>query len=210
MRAAVVTGAANAGWHAASVTVLWIACFCACSAQADGQSATLQLDADSFISYAESANAPIPFGSTIRFRFGGANADGSIPVEVRAEDVSIGAITLGEDMVIEYTLGGTATGTLRSVAGGSQIELLATLVATLRDGSEAPPVAYELRFTTGTAQATNASLTETVSVDGVPVAASRHVRLVGAATNRPDAVPGPGEAVYAVLSGTFDWLPTPP
>jgi hypothetical protein len=83
------------------------------------------------------------------------------------------------------------------------------LVARLRESTESAPVAYRLRFTTGTAEATNATQTETVAVEGSAVATSNHVRLVGAATNDPDAFPAPGEAVYAVLSGTFDWLPSP-
>jgi hypothetical protein len=49
-----------------------------------------------------------------------------------------------------------------------------------------------------------------LAIDGTPVEAGNHVRLVGAATNRQDAFPGPGEAVYAILSGSFDWLPEGP
>jgi len=113
-------------------------------------------------------------------------------------------------MAIQYSLGGSATGTLRKVAGSKQIELFATLVATLQGSPETPPVSYQLRFTTGTAQASNSSQTEVVTVDGVPAAVANYVQLVGAATNRPDAFPGPGEAVYAILSGSFDWLPVLP
>jgi hypothetical protein len=91
----------------------------------------------------------------------------------------------------------------------SQTELVATLVARLRESTESAPVAYRLRFTTGTAEATNAAQTEVVEIEGAPAAAPNQVRLVGAATNDPDAFPAPGEAVYAVLSGAFDWLPSP-
>jgi hypothetical protein len=179
-------------------------------ARAEDQLGTLSLDATSFVSYSESQNPHIPAGSTIRFRFGAANADGSAPITVRPEDVAIAPIAVAQGMAIQYSLGGPATGTLRKVAGAKQIELFATLVATLQGSPETPPVSYELRFTTGTAQASNTSQTETVTVDGVPAAAANYVQLVGAATNRPDAFPGPGEAVYAVLSGSFDALPVLP
>ena len=179
-------------------------------AMAQEQTGTLHLDADAYVSYSESATARIPSGSTIRFRFGAASADGSIPVTVRPEDVSILPIGVTEGSTIAYTLGAPATGTLRSSSGGKQIELLATLVVTLRENAEVAPVAYQLHFTTRTASATNVSQTESVTVNGVPATASNHVQLVGAATNRPDAFPGPGEAVYAILSGSFDSLPVLP
>lgn len=129
---------------------------------------------------------------------------------MRPEDVSIAPIPVAEGATLQYTLASTAMGTLRSVAGAREIELLATLVATLRESSETAPITYQLRFTTGTAQATNTSQTESVTIEGTPAAASTYVRLVGAATNAPDAFPGPGEAVSAVLSGSFDWLPVLP
>lgn len=178
-------------------------------ASADEQTATLALDRQAFIAYGDAGSVPVPAGSTIRFRLGAAHPDGSIAIAVRPDDLSIAPIAL-EGATIQYTLREVASGTLRRVGDSRQIELLATLVATLRDGSEAAPVAYQLRFTTGTAEATNAAQTEAVSVSGAPAVGSNHVKLVGAATNEPDAFPGPGEAVYAVLSGTFDWLPSPP
>ncbi len=191
---------------AGSVAALAVVAFIAGRAVAGGQ-ATLFLDSSSYLSYSESQNPHLPAGSTIRFRFAAASADGSVPISVRPEDVSIAPIPVAEGLAIQYALARTATGTLRSVRGGNQIELFATLVATLQGSPETPPAFFELRFTTGSAQASNASRTETVVVDGAPAGAGNHVELVGAATNRPDAFPGPGEAVYAILSGSFDWLP---
>lgn len=180
-------------------------------ALAQEQIGTLALDGASYVSYSDTANPAIPAGSTIRFRFGATNADGSIPITVQPDDLAIAPIAVGLGATIHYTLQSVATGTLRSVAGERQIELLATLVATLEaPEAESAPVAYQLRFTTGTAQAANAAQTELVEVEGQPAAPSNHVELVGAATNLPDAFPGPGEAVYAVLSGSFDWLPGVP
>jgi hypothetical protein len=40
------------------------------------------------------------------------------------------------------------------------------------------------------------------------VAGANHVQLVGATTNKANAVPEPGAAVYVVLSGTFDRVPS--
>lgn len=117
---------------------------------------------------------------------------------------------MAEGLAIQYALARVASGTLRNIRGSKQIELFATLVATLQGSAETPPAFFELRFTTGTAQASNVRRTATVAIDGTPVEAGNHVRLVGAATNRQDAFPGPGEAVYAILSGSFDWLPEGP
>lgn len=178
-------------------------------AMAGGQG-TLLLDSDSYLSYGESQNSHIASGSTIRFRFGAASADGSVPISVYPEDVSIAPIPVAEGLAIQYALARVASGTLRNIRGSKQIELFATLVATLQGSAETPPAFFELRFTTGTAQASNARRTATVAIDGTPVEAGNHVRLVGAATNRQDAFPGPGEAVYAILSGSFDWLPEGP
>lgn len=172
--------------------------------------ATLRLDEHAYISYSETETAKLPSGSTIQFRFGPANADGSVPISVRPADLSIAPIPVAEGATIEYALRETASGTIRSVGGVRQIELAATLVASLREDPDVAPVAYQLVFTTGRAQASNAGGTETVTLDGEAPAASNRVSLVGAATNRPDAFPAPGEAVYAVLSGTFDWLPALP
>lgn len=195
--------------RAAIMMAVWIA-LVSRGAIAQDQLGTLSLDASSYVSYSESQNPHIPAGSTIRFRFGTASADGSVPITVRPEDVSIAPIAVAQGMAIQYSLGGSATGTVRKVAGSKQIELFATLVATLQGSPDRPPVSYQLRFTTGTAQASNTSQTESVTVDGVPAAAANYVQLVGAATNRPDAFPGPGEAVYAILSGNFDSLPVLP
>lgn len=179
-------------------------------ASAQERIATLTLDEEAYVSYSETQTAKLPPGSTIQFRFGPPNADGSLPITVRPEDLSIAAIPVAEGATIQYALHETATGTLRHVGGVRQIELAATLVASLREYPETPPVAYQLVFTTGRAQAINTGGTEAVTLDGAAPSAANRVSLVGAATNRPDAFPGPGEAVYAVLSGTFDWLPVLP
>jgi hypothetical protein len=126
------------------------------------------------------------------------------------DDVSLPLIPVAANATILYALAAPASGTLRAVDGEAQIELFATLTASLRERPDFPPVSYQLRFTTGLTAASNAAGTEIVTVEGQPVVGPNHVRLVGAATNQPGAFPGPGEAVYAVLSGRLDWLPTIP
>jgi hypothetical protein len=179
-------------------------------AVAEERVTTLRLDDQAYVSYSDTQNVKLSSGSSIRFRLGSASADGSIPITVKPSDVSIAPIPVAEGTTIQYALRETAIGSLRSVGGSRQIELSATLVASLRESPETPPVAYELVFTTGRAHATNTGGTESVMLDGEAPAESNRVSLVGAATNRPDAFPAPGEAVYAVLSGTFDWLPVLP
>jgi hypothetical protein len=170
-------------------------------------SALLRLDGHSYISFSPSENPPLAPGSTIRFRFGNHIADGSVAVRVEPEDVSIAPVSVTPGFAIEYGLSEAATGRAWIDGQRLQIELSATLVATLRGGDAAPPLAYRLLFTTGLAEASSANETDSVAVSGQGASTSRYIRLVGAATNLPDAFPGPGEAVYAVLSGSFDSLP---
>lgn len=175
-------------------------------ATAQDSVATLWLDSDSYISYSDSEQVRIPEGSSLRFSLGSPASDGSIRITVDPGDVSIAPIPIAEGAAIAYTLAETAVGNVRATAAGAEIDLVAKLVASLRGRPEVPPVMYELRFTTGRAQAKGSDGRDAVAVDGTP-AAPQSVQLVGAATNRSDAYPGPGEAVYAFLSGRFDRLP---
>ena len=70
---------------------------------------------------------------------------------------------------------------------------------------------YTVHFSTESASSPNAAGTRAVSVSEIRmVEGANHVQLGGAMVNREDAFPKPGTAVYAVLSGTFDQLPTMP
>ena len=61
------------------------------------------------------------------------------------------------------------------------------------------------------AQASNAEHTETLSVTGMRlVDGAWYGQIVGATTNRENAYPEPGAAVYTVLSGRFDRIPSTP
>jgi hypothetical protein len=178
------------------------------SALAQDSTATFHLDAGSHISFSSTETLPVPAGSTIRFHFGAPRADGSIPITVRPEDLAIAPIPVAQGAAIAYTLAEPATGTLHTSAEGRAVDLDATLVATLRGRPEVPATVYPLRFTTGRVEASDAAASESVVVDGSALATrSRSMVLVGAATNAPDAFPGAGAAVIAVLSGAFDGLP---
>lgn len=193
-----------------ALTVMFALCLAVLArdpAIAQEQVGTLALDSSSFVSYSDAADTPIPSGSVVRFHFGTANPDGSIPLTVAPADLTIAPIAVGGGATLRYTLAEPAAGTLRRVGANREIELVTKLVATLEPSEGGAPVTYQLRFSTGTEQATNAAQTEIVTVEGTPAAQTTSVRLVGAATNDPEAFPGPGEAVYGVLSGSFDWLP---
>ena len=70
------------------------------------------------------------------------------------------------------------------------------------------PVTYPIPFTTETAAASNAQRTDSVSVSGMRlVDGVWYAQIVGATTNKENAYPAPGAAVYTVLSGSFDQVP---
>ncbi len=67
---------------------------------------------------------------------------------------------------------------------------------------------YEIPFTTAVATATSRDGTETLTRSGRSITDDAHyAQIVGATTNRANAFPKPGAAVYTVLSGRFDTLP---
>lgn len=71
-----------------------------------------------------------------------------------------------------------------------------------------PSPSYTMPLTTETTAASNMAGTETLSVYGLRlVDGAWYGQIVGATTNRADAIPQPGVAVYTVLSGSFDQVP---
>jgi hypothetical protein len=201
-------GATRSG--TAVAVALLLAALAANAASANDSVATLWLDGESYVAYGDSERVELPEGSSIRFHLGRPAADGSIPIAVVPEGVSLAPIPVAEGAAIEYSLAEPAVGTLRVGAGGAEIELLARLVATLRGRPEVAPVTYELRFTTGRAEARSTSSGDAASVEGMPAQPTNALRLVAVAANPADAFPGPGQVVRAVLSGRFDRLPVLP
>lgn len=178
-------------------------------ALAQETTATLHLDGLSYVSFGGGENYGLPSGSTIRFRFGRPMA-GSIPFTIAASDVSISPIDLGEGATLTYGISGPAVGSLRSEKDGTAtMAFTATVVATLDGTDNNGSKTYPVQFTTELATAKNAGGAVTAEVTGMRlVESARSVQLVGAATNRQDAFPAPGAGVMALLSGTFDRLPT--
>jgi len=171
---------------------------------------TLVLDGLSFISFEGYENVPLPPGSSLRFHFG--DVSGSMaPFSLAPSDVTIPSIELRPGLQLTYALVSGATGTIQRMNGELHVEFLATVRASLAGPDEGGARDYALRFTTRQTSATNAAQTETIEVDGSPVIPGpNYVQIVAGATNQPDAFPGPGAAVYGVLSGSFDTLPQLP
>ena len=172
---------------------------------------TLSLDALSYIAFQGYGNLSLPAGSSVQFHFGAAQPDGSVPFTITPGDVSIGPIPVQAGSTLHYGLASGASGTIRRSAGGLQITFEAAVQASLDQPAGGGTTNYALAFTTQSTSATNAAGTQTVALTGTPVVQGpNYVQLVAGATNRPDAFPGPGAAVYGVLSGTFDQLPNLP
>ncbi len=181
------------------------------AARAEEVVSTLELDSLSFVSFDERENYQIPSGASIVVRFHESKSN-IIGFTIEPSGVTIPPIPIGtEGKTLNYTLVSGATGTLQSGAGNLQMEFTAAVNATVRDPEGRPlgeELSYTMKFTTQEASATDVTGDRTVRVEGAPlVGGPNYVQLVGAATNKADAFPEPGVAVYAVLSGRFDSLP---
>jgi hypothetical protein len=178
-------------------------------ARSEDAIATLTLDGLSFLSFDGRSNLPIPPGSTVRFRFGRPQSDGSVSFTILPEDVALAPVAADSSgSTLIYSLAAPASGSMRKEGDSSRIEFMALVKASLTTAEGSNSTTYSLRFTTDTVRASDAEATATVSIEGMRLAAgTKHVQLVGAVTNQADAYPEPGAAVYTVLSGTFDTTP---
>jgi len=188
-----------------SAALVWISP----AAEADETVSTFSLDALSFISFGDQQFLFPPGGSSIRFHFGTPADDGSIPFTIAPADVSIAPIPLPESAgTLHYSIASPASGSLVPTASGRKLSFTATVRATLSDTPRAGSYEYEIPFSTEGAAATNAAGTDSVSVTGMRlVDGVWYGQLVGATTNKTNAFPEPGTAVYTVLSGQFDQIP---
>ena len=168
---------------------------------------TLTLDALSYVSFQDQEILTFPTGSTIRFRFGDASRNGSVPFTLGPGDVSIPPISLPGGQTLTYDLALPANGSMETTATGRRISFNALVSATL-DGPNGGIFTYSIPFSTESASATDAAGSESVSVSGMRmVDGALYVQIVGATVNRTNAFPKPGAAVYTVLSGRFDRVP---
>jgi hypothetical protein len=191
--------------------VLVVVLLISSSATADELVATLSLDGLSFLSFEDQRVLSIPAGSVMRFHFADSSGAGSVDFTLGPGDVSIAPISLpGSADTLSYGLGSGASGSLRRMSDGSvAIEFSASVAVTLTRPEGVSTHRYPMHFTTDRASAANADGSRTVQVEGVDVVlGARYVQLVGATTNHEAAPIEPGAAAYAVLSGSFDVLPS--
>jgi len=179
------------------------------SVRAEDTLATFRLDGLSFVSFGDQQFLFPESGSTIVFRFGTPNEDGSVPFKIQSPDVSIAPIALPSGQgTLRYSLVATAFGFLRPTEQGRTIEFNAAVAATLDAPEGSGTYKYTVPFTTETAVASNAQRTDSVAVSGMRlVDGVWYAQIVGATTNQENAFPEPGAAVYTVLSGSFDRMP---
>ena len=180
------------------------------AASATGETvSTLTLDGLSFISFGDEEYLYLPAGSTLKLRFSAPQPDGSAAFTIAPSDVSIGDVSLPGGGVLRYALVGTATGAMSVTPDGRKLSFTAVVRATLDTGSSTDgSFDYSIPFTTESTAASNAMGTEVLSVYGMRlVEGVWYGQIVGATTNKENAFPEPGTAVYSVLSGTFDQVP---
>jgi hypothetical protein len=170
---------------------------------------TFRLDGLSFISFGDRQILFPESGSTIVFRFGTPNEDGSVPFTIQPGDVSIAPIPLPSGKgTLRYTIVAPSFGFVRPTEEGRTIEFNAAVAATLDAPEGSGTYKYPISFTTEAATARNVQRTKAFSVSGMRlVDGAQYVQIVGATTNKENAFPEPGAAVYTVLSGTFDLVP---
>lgn len=170
---------------------------------------TLTLDSFSFVSFGEIEEIYLPAGSTIVFRFGDPNPDGSVPFTIDPQGVTIAPVALPQGAgTLQYSIPTAATGLMQTTSDGRRIEFIAKVRATITGGADDGSYEYTLPFTTEVATATDLPRTVQLTIEGLRmIEGVWYLQLVGATTNKEHAFPQPGTAVYTVLSGTFDQIP---
>jgi hypothetical protein len=194
-----------------SKALVLIAALSAASAAADPTKATLVLDGLSFISFGDEQLYSIPEGSVIVFRFGelyGSTAS----FELHPDDFNWPPLPLrGSDASMRFGLAAPAKGTVSFAPDGTgTLAFEARVRVQIDDRIDSRMKEISIRFTTEAQTAVSLDGAKSIPVAGMRLGrTSRAIQLVGARTNHADDYPEPGAAVYAVLSGTFDVLPTP-
>lgn len=192
-------------------SLTWIAALLLCAAsgaKADSVS-TFTLDALSFISFGSDEVVLLPAGSTIKFRFGTPAPDGSVSFTIQPADISIPPVHLPNGQgTLEYAMGSTAAGNMQPDQDGKRISFNATVRATLTTTAGTGSYDYAMPFSTSGGSATSLDGSETLTRTGIHlVDGVWYGQIVGTTTNKANAFPEPGAAVYTVLSGSFDSVP---
>jgi hypothetical protein len=179
-------------------------------ARAEETVSTLTLDGLSFLSFGDERAYSLPSGSTIEFHFSSPAADGSRSFTIPTSGVSIAPIELGSgEGSLQYSLSTVAAGTMRSSGGGGRrIDFTASVNATRTTSEGSGTYSYTLPFTTESTEARDLTGAVEIEIQGLRlVEGVWYLQLVGGVTNKADAVPASGTAVYTVISGTFDQVP---
>lgn len=170
---------------------------------------TFTLDGLSYISFGSSEVVLLPAGSTLKFRFGTPAPDGTVAFTIQPADISIPPVELpnGQGTLV-YAMGSTASGTLQPEADGKAIAFNATVRATLTTTAGTGSYDYTMPFSTSGGSTTSLDGSETLTRTGIHVVdGAWYGQIVGRTTNKENAFPEPGAAVYTVLSGSFDTIP---
>ena len=178
-------------------------------ATAQGTVSTFSLDGFSYISFGNQQIVLPDTGSTITFRFGTPNANGSVPFTIEPGDIQIPPVDLGAGQgTLTYAITEAATGLMTTETDGRKITFTATVRASLQSPDSSGGYEYVMPFSTDGAAASDITGTQVLSVDGLRLVEGLwYGQIVGATTNKANAFPEPGSAVYSVLSGSFDQVP---
>lgn len=187
--------------------VVWLLILATTPASAEEVVSTLTLDGLSFVSFGDREVLPLS-GSTIKLRFAEPAKDGSVAFRIEPADVSMVPLGLSGGQTLQYSIASTSPGVMRTTPSGRTLSFTATVKATLSGSSNDGTYTYVIPFTTEHTSAPNLARSDQVAVSGMRVAEGAwYTQLVGATTNRENAFPEPGTAVYTVLSGQFDRMP---
>ena len=191
----------------------YAAAFCVvglCSHAAGQMTSTLALDGTSFVSFGNEQIFPIPLGSSVVFEFGTASPDGSVPFTIQPSGVTIPAIPMGTaGSELHYTLFSSTSGLMSQTSSGRRIDFTAPLRATVvSPNAVSGHYDYSIPITTETTEAVDIAGALEIEITGLRlIEGVWYCQLVGGTTNKANAFPEPGTAVYAVLNGTFDQVP---
>jgi hypothetical protein len=151
----------------------------------------------------------IPSGSVIPMHFPDSLEGSSVPFSIHPDEVDIAPIPTGSGEGLVVRLIRPARGTL-SIDGEGQyiISFVADISVSLVHPTLGGSKRLRLSFTTESVQASSADGKTQLAVSGMRGDPSaRALQLVTATRNAQDDFPGPGAAVYAVVSGSLDRLP---
>jgi len=171
----------------------------------------MTLDSISHVSFDDELILPIGAGRTIRFLTYAHEGRNAVSLRVDPSGIGSSKLSLGRDKGdLTAELVEEGKGFLRAAGdGGLVMELDIVIRVTSSTSSEVAVREFPLHLTTEPVEGWNAEGTKRFNLAGTRVAsATRIVQLVGKSTAGKDGGPVPGAAIYVVLSGVLDTIPT--